>query len=652
MLKSKEGKKFKERRGAMKGKGLWTALLLPLVMIFIFTGCFGSGSSDEEAISAKERPVLATLKVTVDPQNHDLTFEPVTLGASSIVPGYSYPDQIDVQDDDTNATWDPGTNTLTIDITIINKLNATLEKVRTWTGNVAGAGAINDPQLGNADYPSPGAQLVEGWTAGLCYVNWGDWDQQPPTDMEGCDTDVSPGVIDHPDGQGKYYAQWISPVCGKVTSTWQFTGSQEKYRFYMQITGDVYDWNPDYRSGPGSSKFDTDWYTTYYALMASLAPDPDGGSTVEGVFCNSKKAPARAQYYWDGSLVPVTPGDTRTCGTLITDPHLSAGTLFALNLGLEVGDSIEDMQANFWSNYITNPDPSRTISDAFYLHKTSFALVYDPAVLHAYTENEFFCADGSAPPCPVGVTLFPGGFAYHFVSPVDGAGNDFGQNASLPSTPLSKITSPLVSVRPAVGYIAASLDLGVVPNFSFIKTTYYTYYGSPYGTPIVPDIRQNKNCAVPAGYPIFAGQWGFAHYDENCNFVVEGVDADLDWWFGMIVLKVNDTANVGDWTYINFDQTSNNELKWFYNNKTAQSTDDRTFDYCFNKQTKTIIDESICGDGGNPDILFYKADETGNPNRPPALRKQIPARPSQCPYGDGSYTCGGRQYVVGVVCVQ
>jgi len=615
----------------MKGKGFWTALLLPVVLVFIFTGCFGTGSSDEEAISARERPVLGTLKVTVDPekatQDRYLNIEPVTLGASSIVPGYSYPDQIDVQDDDTNATWDPGTNTLTIDITIINKLNATLEKVRTWTGNVTGIGAYNNPQLGNADYPSQGAQPVDGWTAGICYSEWGDWSSYTNPGLEGCDT------ITHVNDGQNFVFQWIDPVCGKVTSTWQFTGSQENYKFYMQITGDVYPWNPDYNAAPGGAdpRFDTNWYSTWYALMATLAPsDP----ALEGTWCNDQIKAARAKLWWDGSLHPVTPEDPRTCGTLITDPHLLPGTYFALNIGLEAADWIENAQKTFWDTYVNNPTPGADQGvGAPYLQNYAFALLYDPNVITTFDAGG---QTGNG-------TLYPGGFVNQFTDKSNSNASVLPNHAGIGKWQIVN------NFTAGSGYIASGQSPTVGATFSFfgLGAPSYTYLYVTH-TPASP----GAYVYIATGLPRFAGQWGFAHYDSSGNFITEGADADLDFWFGMAIMQVNAAASAGDWSYLRFDNTENNLVDPYWNNNTADNSDDLGpgGDFCYHKTNGVV--NCATADPGDPNIVVYQGHEMGNPALPPGIRATWPARPSGCPYGDGSSTCGGRQYVVGVVCVQ
>ena len=81
----------------MKGKGKWAVLLLALGIMF--AGCFGSPeSSDESAVAAKDNPVLGTWQVTVDPSSNKVEIVPVTLGANSLEPTYSWTNSLVVTD--------------------------------------------------------------------------------------------------------------------------------------------------------------------------------------------------------------------------------------------------------------------------------------------------------------------------------------------------------------------------------------------------------------------------------------------------------------------------------------------------------------------------------------------------------------------------
>lgn len=81
----------------MKGKGKWAVLFLTLGIMF--AGCFGSSnSSDEDAVAASDNPVLGTWQITVDPQNNKVEIVPVTLGANSLEPAYSWTNAIVVTD--------------------------------------------------------------------------------------------------------------------------------------------------------------------------------------------------------------------------------------------------------------------------------------------------------------------------------------------------------------------------------------------------------------------------------------------------------------------------------------------------------------------------------------------------------------------------
>lgn len=558
----------------------------------------------------------------------------------------------------TSTTWVP--NDLTTKITIENHLNRTIEKLRTVSGLSSGPGAgLGYLKAGSSDYPLLQPQVgstyakpgtgngpIDGWTSGLCYSAWGDWKNYSNPALlktEGC------SYFAHPQVSGAYWApQWIDPVCGRITETFIYSGTANKYKFYMQLTGISYNWNPNYMAAPGGadSRYDKINQTTFYALMASLNPDTAG---MLGSWCNNQTTLANSKYWWVGSLAPVKPADTRHCGTLITDPHMTPGNYFALNVGMEFGDTIEKAQKAFWDNYIPTigspnaEDVARPIGMVF-PSNMGFVVLYDGNVLTAFS-----AASGRTGHS--GSTLFPGGLVQQFTA-------NYSANMSVAPKEYSNEKwdpgSPTAPVALGMNYVSSGAQGFGMPNTSFIFFT-----GGTAGS-MQPYITQAMSPAVfPAdGLPKFAGQAGFAHYNSTGQLITEGVDADLDFWFGMIVLKVRGTAIPGDWSYLKFDSSENNVVQFFHNNKTANSHPGGTYDdlgagvYCQSKTGNIGTGAQACPGAASFGWFIFRSYESPNELLPPGEKLGGSSWAGGCPYGDGVRTCGGTQHVVGVVCVQ
>ena len=476
---------------------------------------------------------------------------------------------------DANVSYD--SLVTTADITIQNIGNYTIEEIRSLTGQIAGAGAANNPTLSNSDYPlsegdtpdaTPANDLVDGWVSGICYATHGNWADFSAPAVQGCSTSVHPK-----DGQA-YMTQWLDPVCGKITNTWTFSGSQEQYGFYMQLTGDAYPWIPDWtaagdrdsrwtQEGAGTSG-NSKWFTTYYASLAYLEPnqaylDAPGG---ECNFDNGNDLTKSFNYGYLGT-VSLNTGETRRCGTLITDPHLAPGTFFALNVGLEYADWIETYNKDFWDEYIAIAPASRKpqtplTKGAPYINFYDFQLVWDPVVLNTFSTGDNWTPAG---------TYFPGSF----VRPSSAA--VISNQVSLPQKHASNKFEISQSVNAAgFMYSIQNIKMGADGAFSFFKTT------SPYRTYL--EVTESNYCGVSAadnpilGLPRFGGQWGVAHYEgvgAACQMITEGADAEMDFWFGMMIFQVNGGAQPEDWAYIRFDQTGDNFLDVNWNKKSPDN---------------------------------------------------------------------------------
>jgi len=735
----------------MKGKGKWAVLLLVLGMAF--TGCFGGGSStggssDEGAVAANDNPILGMFQVTVDPQNAKMEIVPVTLGANSLEPSYSWTNGVIVTDlvtrasasetptltlvaytnlahghlipgselvknggvkctkgteytikyytgtagmgalartgtagacniasgetvtvtygygSATNQTW--ASPDFTTDMSIENHLaNFTLEKVRFWTGNTKGLGAAQNPNIaaGYADYPllqpqsgttygkpATTVEPVAGWTAGVCYTSWGHWNSSSttlnPPNIEGCT------LKDHPRQVGLAYApSWIEPVCGRMTNTIRYTTATSVYQFYLELTGTTNTWNPNPATAAAThdTRFNQNVYSTWYAIMSYLVPD---GAGLVGTWCS----PVGAQkYWWAGSMVPIKPGSANHCGTLITDPHLPRGAYFAVNFGVEFSDTVEIQAKAFWDAYKLAPNPDVKVGvGAPYMHDASLGVIYDTSTLTPFTANG---RTGN----PAGSTMFPGGFANNY-----GTGYNLNHSAGMKKDVGGQRTqfSTTYNTGSPIGYIIAAQYMGAayaITNFAFFlgNTAHSNTAGSYMTNPYVTQVAAHH--VWPAsGMPRWAGEWGVAHLVENpplsgnASLVTEGVDADLDYWLGMIVLKVKTTVNAGDMGSIRFDQTGNNIMTFFYNNRDAANhpshgggaSEDLSTSYC----VKAGGAMAACP--GSPDTSWsiWHGIEYPNPALPPGNALGSSSYAIGCPNGD--FTCGGHQYVTAVVCIQ
>ena len=554
---------------------------------------------------------------------------------------------------------DGGNKTTTANITIKNSTNLYWEELRAMIGGTSGPGLT--ATLRNSDYPLIGGatsdrpnilttQPVDGWNSGQCYTTGGAWADYLHPVVQGCET------IPHPANALPYMTQWMDPVCGKLSETWKFSGSQSQYVFYMQLTGNNYPWEPDTGSVvTPDARWNKTYYPTYYAQLAYLVPTSAALDTATtGGACAGADAARKA--YWDGAMsrVKADAAETNRCGTLITNPHLAPGTYFALNLGLEYPDYIETKAGTFWSTYAAVAAKNIYAAAATgtpYYTTMMFEILLDPGVLQTF----------SSPAATPNGTVFPGGFTRLFTG-----ASTLSQSTKPWSHAKWQIDEPASnsgayfysSQNTAAGAAAGAFEFFKAPSTAPFRTFMYisesaTEYCGGTGNSMV-------------NFPYHAGMWGVAHYELNgalypkCKLVTEGADADIDFWFGMMVMKVRRSTDAvplaGDWSYIRFDQTANNFMKLQWNNKTASNLttggvyEDPGTTFCFRKGT--VDAPPVCpGTMDNSDLLINGGKQVGNPSLPPGIRSDNPAWNSDvCPKGKN--TCGGNQYVVGVVCVQ
>ena len=211
---------------------------------------------------------------------------------------------------------------------------------------------------------------------------------------------------------------------------------------------------------------------------------------------------------------------------------------------------------------------------------------------------------------------------------------------------------------------SAAVVIGVQSlSTSIYRFRFASVSGYPHTVTAAPYITQTTRCTVAAGMPIWAGQWGFAHYNSSCNLIVEGPDTDLDYWFGMMIMQVRKTIKPGDYAFVRYDQAENTGVYWGWNNKTAQVGDDNVSS-CYCKldgygcpHLGTCPGSPYLGDG--LDMIIGGGAELADPNLPPGQKTgNWEVRHDGCkdgngnPLGDGTYTCGGHYVIGGVVCVQ
>jgi len=569
----------------------------------------------------------------------------------------------------------------TTKIAVENHLNATIEKLRSWTGNISGDGAEDSPQLGNAsdgatgrsDYPLLGGdtsptnyakpsttpQPIAGWVAGVCYTSWGKWTTAAKNN-EGC-TKLKDPYDSHP-----YSPNNMDPVCGRITETYKFAGTPDKYKFYMQLSGNVFDWSSGIK--PQDSRWDNTNYSTQYSAMAYLVP-----SSGDTTWCSQAGA---ARYWWLGSLAPFKYGSSKRCGTLITNPNLPPRTYFALNMGLEYADTIEDQAKAFWDDYLANggtPGKTMSVGSPFFW-ETSFMLIYDPAVLQAWTATSGTARTGhsNSTTFPLGFQDLndkatygmnmsvspknnPSGGKWDYSNYYPGAGNGMAYIASAQSPNVWVLTffpGPMTyttSTRPMKHYTSSTTTVNVSYSVPAGDTVYHQHLNPhPDQSQTAPYITQVTKCKPAAGMPKWAGQWGVAHYNSTCQLVSEGVDADVDFWSGMQVFKVRHTAKAGSWTSFRFDTSNWNFMNYHYNNKVAKTNDPN---YCVSIASGKVN----CGGLTDPPAQGYSIwvnSEMVNPSLPPGQTTGRSSWHVGCPYGDGVRTCGGYQYVQSVVCVR
>jgi len=554
--------------------------------------------------------------------------------------------------------WDGSKFVACIDV--YNTSRSTIEKLRGWTGAVSGPGSAGTPVvgtgigLGASDYPPgptygvpnpTGIAPVEGWAAGVCYNSWGYWSNYNPgmSATEGCSyknhtDDVTIG----------YAAAWLDPVCGRASNIltpgasyeqWNFAGTDQYYKFYLQLSGETLPWEPNYMLGLANPHAGADnvHYSTWYAALARLTPDFTSPSPL--LWCNNKN-PALSQFWYRGALMPISAGQpTKHCGTLVTDPYFRPNSYFSMNIGVEYSDEIEQMGQAFWTAYKANPDPAADQGiGALYPKQVNIALLYDQTKLT-------LAAEGLTKTIATGGTAFKGGFAFP---------NGVNANANMslgPWYPTGALGKWKVSNKTIAGFISSNQSM--TTSTQDTKFLWFTT-SSPLST--APYITQAVKCfpaTVNGGImPRWAGQWGFTHYDTACNLIVEGVDADIDYWMGYSVFKVNAAATPGDYAYIRYDQGPNAKLLMFYNKNTAdrQSATDDTTVVCGYKSTGLTL--TCPPDMNTSDLFIWKGDELADPALPPGHTKGYSARYPDCPLGAGSFTCGGHHWIGPVVCIQ
>jgi len=545
-----------------------------------------------------------------------------------------------------------GLRTTRADIWVRNDSgNHTIEEIRSITGSIAGPGAGNNPKLWNSDYPllvgdtpnNTTNQPVEGWRSGVTYTTRGNWSNvtvvAPPA-VRGAENSTA-YQLHNRDGN-PWMRQSLDPVCGKMSTTWIFSESQQQYRFYLQLTGDAYDWNPDWLSGVKDSRWGSQWNSTYYLAMAYLTPS---GAANENWCTGLTNTPNR---WYAGSLQKIHPtaGDQDRCGTLITDPHLAPGTYFALNIGLEYADWIETMGTTFWNTYAAGARQPKTqiAVGTPYVRSPSVQILWDPNVLEGFGTGDYTTDSG---------TYFAGGF---IAAPY--TGTTYFQGANPNGSAKWNITT---DIGPHTGWMYVTMT---PKNGSSNQFEFFGFQGTTTSTYLyVTRATGNGNRCTPlSNLPRFAGPWVYhyedANADGNCEFVTEGADAEIDYWFGMMVMHVLPTANPGDFSYLRGGQDGGQFLAVWWNNKTASdwnaantAYDDIGALFCWKQGSTAPETCPNAGDHNDPTWVIFRQYEMGNRSLPPGMRKSAYVWAKNCPDGKG-YTCGQYQQMIGVVCVQ
>lgn len=586
----------------------WAAIIL-LGAGLLFAGCTGSDSSSSSSSSSSEDdpipvgPGENSFLVQVNPLAEDMVITPMTLGAAtSSVPGRL----VELTSNGTCA-WTGATNTLSCDLTLIN-LDPDEIMLTAQTHTFCDPpGSCPNPTLATADYPAPGAQLIDGVLAGICYAENG-WDSNssPTAVPEGCPVEVIGGA--------DFAITFLGANGGSVTDTWDLTNETVPYQFITVLTGTA--WQPE-DPYAGDTRYDFQNYSTY----------------VLDFYDNDNLNPTYCNLGGTGIGYPV---GTPWCSSKTNVDAVPAGGTIHLNVGIDYPDRLETAQWNIWNmaggSYDGNPSGG-TPESYEYVSVAQIEVVYDPAVItHGGSGGEFdntICTNGTRA-TPYSCTFQPA------------PSMKFGW------TEISQYTNNAADNR------INTLNNRNLSSFVFLGALTWLY--GPEGAGL------GSYCTVPAGMPapltLQAGNEGIFTWTGfttggtfQCN-MSGGVDNDLDLWVSRIPFTV--TGAAGDYTVVKVAQNTNSNVNIYHSNNTAAGgppgdditggitgwcasdlAGDQWDDDCAGTPCCDVNPNNACG--GAEHHFVSRSLERTNCNLPPSWGS------SRADCAGGAGTCGGRQ---------
>lgn len=501
--------------------GKWAAIIL-LGAGLLFSGCMGTDSSSSSSSDDDSLPMDAgknSFLVQVDPEGANIDITPITLGsATTSVPGKLI-EMVSVSRGGPRVCdWDG--STLTCDIKIINRDATTImANVRTVSERCLGPGCAN-PTINNADYPTPGAQLIMGDSAGLCYTENGQDSNLSggEANLEGCSGYVVEGQ--------ELAVTFLAPGCGEQIETWQYTNNSGIYRYITWFMGLT--WYPE-NPYDGDPRFDFENYSTWVLKWY-------GVDNLNPAYCG---------------LATATDGwhlGSPWCSSEIS-PNLTAGNSYWLNMFGEYANRIEQDQYDMWTTWDHNPGGG-SAEDYEYYAVAAIEVVFDPTVVvhggggtaidrtGCTTINtktrKYFCTS-----------------TYEYNTKIGSWQSAFTQYSNLPDN------------RIAVAHYR------IEDAFSF-------YAGGAYAYGMYEDLAlgiYTSWCTFAAMEPAKAGQdgiievGGFVTTGSLACATVGGVDADLDFWFGKALFSV--VGSAGDSAPVMVSQKTNTVFNIYHSNGTA-----------------------------------------------------------------------------------
>jgi hypothetical protein len=598
-------------------KSIWVVAIFVATGL-MFAGCAGdpgSSSSSSFSRSTEDDPTPIggdnpSWLVQVDPEGASIDITPITLGGATASPSGLF----DLSNDGA-CGWAAGPETLTCDMTLTNLTGNTITyttRVTVKNGSCIGIDCAV-ATLNNADYPSPGAQLIDGASAGICYTeNGGDHNIIVPN-PEGCSVEYF-NVTD------QYAISMLLPGGGNQTETWVFGGTSAKYNFIMEAWGSTF--------APNDPGQDTRYNLTDYSTWVLKFYD---GDNLNGAYCGLGRAGT-------GGWQKGTPW----CSSETDVDNVAAGSKVYLNMMAEYADRIEQSIADTWNAWDGCPSGTFSLCTGFpnndtyeYYGVAQIEVGYDPAVLsHA------------------------------------GASTAIKRNACINSAPVVCATHPenyqIEAWAEDVQYtIAGDSRINTLQSRSqnFTAATPAAWW---YNQEIKTTLAGANKCWLTSlqWWPHHAAQSGVVDFTggatgcagagcPTCN-MVGSVDTDTDFWFGFIEMTVNGAS--GDYSPVKLIQSNNSTFQIYWSSNTADggptggddingggtsgwcyspNGGETFFDDCAGTPCCNVLPLQACT--GSPNNVVSRGLERTNCDLPPSRAMSR----SDCPGGVG--TCGGKQ---------